>query len=152
MKKFEETRLINSNWDLTTYKWKIESDANNLLIKGFKDKKVLGRKCHKCGTVYVPGPTYCRKCIVDIDQIVEVSDRGRIGAYTVNLTDIRGNPLDTISIVCCVKLDGSDSYLMGRLEGWKDWKEVHSGLEVRIAWKQEPKGAIADMLGFELVK
>ncbi len=148
----EQTKVFKSNWDLPLYSWRIEADALNLFIKGLKEKKILGRKCSKCGTVYVPGPTYCRKCMVDIEEVVEVGQEGVIGAFTVNLADIRGNPLPEISIVVCVKLDGADSWLMSRLEGWTDWKEVKSGMRVRIVWKDEVKGALADLDHFELIK
>jgi len=151
MNKTSETRVQSSTWDLTTYKFKIESDALKLFVQGLKEKKILGRKCTSCGTVYVPGPTYCRKCMKDIDTVVEVKDRGTIGAFTVNLADIRGNPLEKILVVVCVKLDGCDSWLMGHLEGWSDWKTVRAGMPVKILWKDPPTGVMADILGFELL-
>lgn len=151
MEKILETRVQSSNWDLATYKWKIESDAMKLLVQGFKEKKVLGRKCDSCGTVYVPGSSTCRKCLKDIDTVVEVKNTGTIGTFTVNLADIRGNPLEKITIVVCVKLEGSDSWLMGRLEGWKDWKSVRSGQPVQIVWSDNPQGVLADLSHFELL-
>src|SRR5574341_460618 len=138
-----------SSWDLSVYKWKVESDGLALFVKGLKDKKILGRKCLTCGTVYVPGPTYCRKCMIDIDTVVEAKDTGIIGAFTVNLADIRGTPVENPSIVVCVKLDGSDSWLMGRLEEWTDWKAVKAGMRVQIVWSDSPKGALADLNHFK---
>ena len=85
----KETRQVRGTWDLTAYQWKIESGGFDLLLKGYKDKKILGVKCHKCATVYVPGVDYCRKCFIDIDEIVEVSDHGKVATYTVNIADIR---------------------------------------------------------------
>jgi len=151
MEKIAETRIIESNWDISTYKFKIEADALNLLMKGFKEKKILGRKCQSCGTVYVPGPTYCRKCLKEIDAIVEVKDTGTLGTFTVNLADIRGNPLDKPNIVAYAKLDGSDTWLMSRLEGWSDWKTVHSGMRVKIIWKDKTEGVLADILHFQII-
>lgn len=148
----QQTKVFQTNWELPQMSWLIEADALKLLVEGFKQKKILGRKCHRCGTVYVPGPTYCRKCMVDIDEVVEVGQEGVIGAFTVNLADIRGNPLPEISVVVCVKLDGSDSWLMSRLEGWDDWREVKSGMRVKVVWKEETKGALADLDHFELIK
>lgn len=150
--EIKETKVFVSNWELPSYNWLMDVDGLKLLIKGFKEKKVLGRKCKKCGTVYVPGPTYCRKCMIDIDEVVEVGQEGTIGAFTVNLADIRGNPLPEIGVIVCVKLDGSDSYLMGRLEGWDKWENVKSGQRVRIVWKEETKGELSDLLHFELLK
>jgi hypothetical protein len=151
-KEINETKVIESPWDLTTYQWKIESDALSLFVKGLKDKKILGRKCPKCGTVYVPGPTYCRKCFIDIDQIVEVGQEGVLDAFTVNLSDIKGNPLEHPYITCTVKLDGSDSYLLGILEGWTDWKSVKEGMRVKAVFKDLTQGALSDLSHFELIK
>ncbi len=145
------TRIIECPWDLTTYNWKIEADALNLFVKGLKDKKILGRKCPKCGTVYVPGTSYCRKCLIDIDQVVEVSDQGVLDAFTVNLADVRGNKIEHPYITCTVKLDGSDSYLMGFLEGWKDWRDIKEGIRVKIVWKDVTQGVLADISCFEPV-
>ncbi len=147
----EETRIIESTWDLTAYQFKIEADALSLFVKGLKDKKILGRKCGTCGTVYVPGPTYCRKCLIDIDQVVEVSQEGRLDAFTVSLADVRGKPVDNPFISCTVKLDGSDSFLMGVLEGWTDWRSVKEGMRVKVVFKDVTQGALADLSHFQLI-
>ncbi len=147
----EETRIIESTWDLTAYQFKIEADALNLFVKGLKDKKILGRKCRVCGTVYVPGPTYCRKCLVDIDQVVEVSQEGRLDAFTVSLADVRGKPVENPFISCTVKLDGTDSFLMGVLEGWTDWRSVKEGMRVKVVFKDVTQGALADLSHFQLI-
>lgn len=144
----KETRQIDSTWDLTAYKWKVEVDAMRLLMQGFKEKKVLGRKCPRCGTVYVPGPTYCRKCAIEIDLVVELPDTGKIGAFSVNLADIRGNPAEEIVINVFVQIDGSDSYFMGRLADVADWKTVKRDMPVKIVWADTTEGKLADILHF----
>ncbi|MEW6203599.1 MAG: Zn-ribbon domain-containing OB-fold protein [bacterium] len=146
----EETRQVKGAWDLTTYKWKIDGGGMELLCRGFKDKKVFGVKCRQCGTVYVPGVDYCRKCFIDVSEVVEVSDKGKVTTYTVNLADIRGNPLDVITIPCTVQLDGADSVIMGTIEGI-EWEKVYVGMPVRIVWKEETKGALADIDHFEAI-
>ncbi len=147
----QETRIIENTWDLTAYQWKIEADALNLFVKGLKEKKILGRKCHKCGTVYVPGPTYCRKCMVDIDQVIEVSQEGVLDAFTVNLADVRGAMVEHPYITCTVKLDRSDSFLMGILEGWEDWHNVKEGMRVKAVWADVTQGSLADLSHFQLI-
>ena len=138
-----ETRVLNDSWDLGIYKWKVEADGLKLLTKGLKDKKILGRKCTQCGLVYVPGVDYCRKCFIDIDEVVEVKPTGKICTFTVNLADVRGNPMDP-QVICCFQLDGSDSWLMGSLE-IEDWKKVYVGMPVRIRFREETTGELADM-------
>ena len=144
----KETRQVTDFWDLGLYRWKVEADGLKLLVDGLKDKKILGRKCGACGMVYVPGVTYCRKCFVDIEEVVEVQNTGRIMTYTVNLADVRGNLLDDPVALCCIRMDGSDSWLMGTLES-DDWKRVHVGMPVKIRFREESKGELADIECFE---
>lgn len=152
VKEYKETKVNNYYWDLSAMKWRMEATGLKLLMDGFKEKRILGRKCHKCGTVYVPGPTYCRKCMIDINEIVEVKPEGILGPCTINLADIRGNPLEQITATGCVKLDGSDSWMMGKIEGWSDWREIKPGIRVRVKWADVPKGALSDLMHFEVVK
>jgi uncharacterized OB-fold protein len=92
----------------------------------------------------VPGPSYCRKCFVDIDQVVEVKPVGKIATFTANIADVRGNPLDQPQVVCCFQLEGADSWIMGNLE-IQDWKKVHVGMPVKIRFRSETKGELADL-------
>ncbi len=143
----KETRVVSDVWDLTTYSWRVEADGLKLLVDGLKEGKILGRKCSRCNTVYVPGPCYCRKCFVDIDEVVEVEKTGRIVTFAVNLADIRGNPLDEPVISIVAKLDGSDSLYPGILEGI-DWHEVEAGMAVKLALREELTGQLADITGY----
>ena len=144
MSEEKETRLVNDTWDLGLYKWKVEAEGLKLLVDGLKDKKVLGRKCDECGTVYVPGVSYCRKCFVDIDRVVEVQPVGRISTFTVNLADVRGHPLDEPQVIGCFQLEGADSWIMGNLET-REWKKVHVGMPVRIRFREKTRGELADL-------
>jgi len=144
----EETRQTKGSWDLITYDWNIETGGLHLLARGLKEKKILGTKCHECGMVYVPGTDYCRKCFIDIDEIVEVKDTGVLTTYTVGLNDVRGNPLEKITISCTVQLEGCDTHISARLEGI-DWKEAKVGMPVKAVWVDEPKGELRDIDHFE---
>ncbi len=143
-----ETRVVTDSWDLSLYRWKIETDGQKLFVEGLKDKKILGRKCDQCNTVYVPGVTYCRKCLIDIDKIVEVGTKGEIVTFTVNLADVRGVPLEAPQVICNVKLEGSDSWLIGTLQ-IDDWHKVRVGMPVKIHFREQTTGALADIEYFE---
>ena len=143
----KETRQVKDTLDMGLFKWRIEADGLELLVQGFKEKKVLGRKCHKCGTVYVPGCSFCRKCLITIQDVVEVSKKGKIACYTVSLADVRGNPVDEITVAVQVKLDGSDSWMMGNLE-IDDWKKVYVGMPAELVLREETTGTLADIVCF----
>jgi len=144
----EETRQVQGTWALTTYNFRTEATGVKLLAEGLKEKKILGIKCPQCGTVYVPGPFYCRKCFIEIDEVVEVEHTGTVMSYAVEMADVRGNPLEEIRISAMIKLDGADTWFVGRIMGI-DWKDVKVGMRVKIVWVDEPQGNFGDIARFE---
>jgi uncharacterized OB-fold protein len=139
-----ETRVVHDAWDLGLYKWKVEADGLRILVDGLKEGRILGRTCDRCGLVYVPAVSYCRKCFIDIDRLIEVKQTGTVRTFTVNLADVRGNVMEEPQVIGCFQLDGADSWLMGVLV-IDDWKKVRVGLRVRIHLRAELKGELADI-------
>lgn len=134
-------------WDVATYTYKIEGRGLKLMAEGMKEKKFRGVKCHECGTVYVPGPTFCRKCHVDIDEVVDVEDTGEVMSYTVEMADVRGNPLEEPRVTAMIRIDGADSWIVGTIEDI-DWEDVEVGMKVQAIWKDEPEGSLSDVERF----
>ncbi len=145
-----ETREVQATWDVTTYQYKLDGRGVKVLADGMKEKKIRGIKCQKCGTVYVPGPTYCRKCYVDIDDVVDCSDEGAIMSYCIEMADVRGNPVDDHRVSAMIKFDGADTWFIGTVHGI-DPKEAHIGMKVKAIWKDETEGNLGDILRFEPV-
>ncbi len=145
----EETRLVQATWDLSQYKFKIQGDGMKVLLEGLKAGEFHGIKCPECGTVYIPGPTYCRKCFIDIDEVVKVSDEGEVETFTVELADVRGNAIEEPIISAMIKLDGADTWLIGVVEGI-DWHDVRVGMRVKCVWKDasERTGSLGDYTRF----
>jgi hypothetical protein len=143
----EETRIVNAAWEMTAYKFRIENVGLKRQLSGMKDAKLMGVKCPKCGTVYIPGSFYCRKCHIAIDEAVEVSDHGEIMTYTISYADVRGNPLDQPRVAPMVKFDGGDTWVMGVLEGVKP-EDVRVGMRVKIHWAENRVGSLQDMQYF----
>jgi len=143
----EETKVVNGEWELSTFDFRVEGRGLKLMLENMKDKKLVGIKCPQCGMVYLPGPFYCRKCYVRIDEEAEVSDHGQIMTYTIGYADVRGNPLEEPRIAPVVKLDGCDSWIMGVLEGVKP-EDVHVGMRVKVQWAEETTGSLQDMQYF----
>jgi uncharacterized OB-fold protein len=143
----EETRAVNASWDVSTFKFRIEGVGLKRMLLGLKDARLLGVKCPDCGTVYLPGSFYCRKCHIAIDKEVEISDHGEIMTYTIGYADVRGNPLDEPRVAPMVKFDGCDAWVMGVLEGVKP-EDVHVGMRVKVAWAENRTGSLQDMQAF----
>ncbi|PKQ28352.1 MAG: hypothetical protein CVT63_03310 [Candidatus Anoxymicrobium japonicum] len=147
----EETRQVQGMWDISTYNYLINGAGLRLLVDSMKEKKIRGIKCPQCQAVYVPGPTFCRKCYIDIDEVVEVADTGVVMAYTVEMSDVRGNPLDNPRLSAMIKLDGADTWIIGTIAGF-DWKDAKVGMKVKTIWVNEPVGSLADIDRFEVIQ
>ena len=143
----EETKVVTGAWELSTFNFNIEGRGLQLMLKHMKDRKLVGIKCHQCGTVYLPGPFYCRKCHIRIDEPAEVSDHGQVMTFTIGYADVRGNPLDEPRLAPIVKLDGCDSWIMGVLQGCKP-EDIHVGMRVKVHWAEETTGSLQDMQYF----
>lgn len=143
----EETKIVHGAWELSTFRFNVEGEGLRLMLENMKDAKLVGKKCNRCGTVYIPAPFYCRKCHVPIGDPVEVGDHGTIMTYTVGYADVRGNPLDEPRISAMVKLDGGDSWIMGVVEDCKP-EDVSVGMRVKVKWSEERTGNLQDMRAF----
>ena len=146
----EETREVQGTWDISTYNFLIDGGGMKLLADGMKEKKIRGIKCHECGTVYVPGPTFCRKCYIDIDEVVEVGETGVVMSYAVEMADVRGNPLEEFRLTAMIKLDGADTWIIGTISGM-DWQDAKVGMRVKAIWADNPVGGLADIDRFEVI-
>ncbi len=145
-----ETRQVQGTWDCSTYHFRLDDRGLKLLTEGFKDKKIKGIKCSNCGTVYVPGPTFCRKCFIDIDDVVEVKDEGVVMSFSVEMADVRGNPLDEVRVTAMIKPDGCDTWMVGTITGI-DWHDMKIGMRVKAVWAEERNGVFTDIDRFEPV-
>jgi uncharacterized OB-fold protein len=143
----EETRVVNATWDVSTFKFRLEGVALSRMLSGLKEARFLGVKCNQCGTVYLPGSFYCRKCHIAIDEEAEISDHGEVMTYTISYADVRGNPLEAPRAAPMVKFDGSDTWVMGVLEEVNP-EEVHVGMRVKIKWAENRTGSMQDMQCF----
>ena len=146
-----ETRQLQATWDVSTNNYKLDGRGMKILTDGMKEKKIRGIKCQQCGTVYVPGPTFCRKCYIDIDEIVEVENTGTIMSYAVEMTDVRGNPMEHWRVSAQIKMDGADSFIGGTIEV-PDWHDVGIGQKVKAVWIENPEGKLNDIDHFEPAK
>ncbi len=146
-----ETRQVQGMWDISTYRYRMEGGGVRLLTEAMKEKRIKGVRCNECGMVYVPGPTYCRKCFVDIDEVVEVEDRGTVMSYCVELADVRGNPRETPLISAMIELDGADSWFVGAVVGIEP-EEASVGMRVKAVWAENPVGSLSDIEYFEVLE
>src|SRR4030042_6083463 len=57
--------------------------GSRFLIELRDNKRIMGTKCPACHRVYVPARSVCTDCFGQLDQWVEVSDRGTVLTYAI---------------------------------------------------------------------
>lgn len=129
--------------------------AFNRFYEGLKEGKIWGNKCPECGKILVPARTFCPKCNVDMDEWVEVSQEGKVIAWTLADYEFFGMPVDPPFIGALIRLDGTDCDFLHLIGGLNldDLKTVKSKVKqdarVRAVWNEEKKGHLLDIKYFE---
>ena len=122
-------------------------------LRGFKDKKILGSKCPGCGKVVVPARMYCGPCNRRMEELVEVSQEGSLENYTIGHVILEKGAIKPAKgpyMLGLINLDGTDSLLLGRVEG-VSVAALSPVLRVKAVWKEELDGDFKDLDHFEPV-
>jgi uncharacterized OB-fold protein len=130
------------------YSWWAGETASRFLVSLRDDKKILGAKCSKCGTVYVPPRKNCGRCFVDINEWVNIADEGVVEAYTVVHYANPIHPAKAPFAYALIKLDGADVSFLHVIKN--DLDKLKKGVMVKALFKAERTGSILDIDSFEL--
>ncbi len=121
----------------------------------FKQEKIFGVKCPKCGRILVPARSFCSRCFEDTTEWVEVADEGELIAWSRTDFEYFGMPVEPPFVTGLIKLDGTDTPIMHRVAGFnlKDLDLVQKTLtqkrRVKAFWKKEKRGCILDIEYFK---
>jgi uncharacterized OB-fold protein len=124
--------------------------AGEKFFREIKDNaRFLGTHCQECDLVYVPATMFCERCFAELDEWVEIANRGMVFTYTVLCRDLDEKPLDPPVILAYVKLEGADGGLVHYLSEVNP-AEVYIGMEVEAVFKDaaEREGSILDITHF----
>ncbi len=110
--------------------------------------RILGTRCPKCGTKWLPPKLFCEDCFVETKEWVEAPPEGRVAAATVVRVGPGGNPLPRPEAWGLIRFKGFSGGFVHRLLVEPD--RARSGLAVRPVLKPEGTrtGAITDIEGF----
>lgn len=121
-------------------------------LEEFKNKKVVGIRCPKCNSVYVPPRNICGKCYESLSEFVQLPNTGTVENFTQAFVTVTLSgeikPLKEPKVYALVKIDGATSCIYGEIQD----AEVKVGDKVEIVWKDEPKGDWKDIIGFKKSK
>ncbi|MBE0481175.1 MAG: Zn-ribbon domain-containing OB-fold protein [Dehalococcoidia bacterium] len=120
------------------------------------NKRLVGVKCPACRKVYIPPRIVCRDCFVKMEEFVPVSDQGTLIAFTVtnfSYTDTTtGNPKPIPYTAAYIRLDGSDSNIVHRLD-LTDETKIKSGVRVQAVFSENRTGDyFTDIDHFTIIK
>jgi uncharacterized OB-fold protein len=121
--------------------------GSRFLIELRDNKKIMGTKCTACDLVYVPARSVCKHCFAQLDQWVEVSDKGTLLTYTVAGQSNGVQPVDPPIIYGIIQLDGASTGLVHMLSE-VDFEKLVVGMRVRAVFREERVGSILDIKYF----
>ncbi|MCA9572850.1 MAG: Zn-ribbon domain-containing OB-fold protein [Myxococcales bacterium] len=110
--------------------------------------RLVGRRCARCGQVYIPQRSICPTCAVPTTDEVEVGPNGTVHTFSVVRFPFEGQRLEPPYACAHVHLDGADSPLL-HIVGNLDVDQVRRGLRVRPVWSDEQVPSLARVLYFE---
>jgi len=125
-------------------------------LNGFKEKKIMANRCPACGRRQLPAREVCAECVVRADEWVEVGPEGSIAkadiTYYASPDPLTGESRETPYISAHFLLDGCKGHetLWHELNP-DDIDKCRHGARVRPVWSPDRKGAITDILYFEVI-
>jgi uncharacterized OB-fold protein len=127
--------------------------AGERFFREIKDNaRFLGTRCGACGLTYLPAAMFCERCFAELDEWVEVANRGTLFTYTVLYRDLDEKPLDPPAILAYVKLEGANGGLVHYVTE-VDPETMYIGMEMEAVFKDpaEREGSILDIAHFRPV-
>lgn len=134
--------------------------AYSKFLEGLKEKKIIGRKCNKCGRVYVPPRMYCDDCYRPTDEWVEVKDEGIVETVVASYISWTRDRLENPEIVGVIRLFPSKDRdwvfpgLFHRIcAEFEDVKNMTVfGKKVKAVWNEKRTGSVEDIQCFRVVE
>lgn len=115
--------------------------AGERFALGLKNGKFIGSKCSACGRVFLPAKQFCEVCFKEINEFVDIPNRGTVYART----STPGGDL-----IAAIEMEGTDTLIYHRVKS----EEIDTGSCVKAVFKppKERKGSITDIEYFDLIK
>ena len=122
--------------------------GSRFLIELRDNKRIMGIRCPTCNRVYVPAKSVCKDCFAQLNEWVEVSDKGTLLTYTVCHQPNRVQPLEPPLVYGIIQLDGADNGFVHML-GEVDPEQLRIGMRVQAVFKEKREASILDIKYFK---
>ncbi|NIS71402.1 MAG: hypothetical protein GTO12_21435 [Proteobacteria bacterium] len=136
------------------FRYAVGKWGSQFLIELRDHQRMLGIRCPKCQRVYIPPRQVCGPCFQRMEELVTLSDRGTLMAYTI----IRFSFIDPETGITrpvpygygFIKLDGSDSSFQHFIN-IEDESKVKIGARVQAVFAEKRKGNMLDIQYFKVI-
>lgn len=139
--------------------WRGDMEADYLYTVGLAGERffreirdsarLMGTYCPQCDLLYLPPRVYCEDCFEPLDEWEEVSNKGRIAAYSVAHRGPDGRPLERAETWVLVKFPGVRGGLIHRLNLPPEAASI--GGEVEAVFEEHRTGSLADIRYFKAI-
>lgn len=118
-------------------------------LTGLREKMVLGIR-RADGSVLCPPLEYDPITSEPLTELVEVADVGEVMTWAWNGEPRPQHPFDGSFAWALIRLDGADTPMLHAVLV-DSASKMATGMRVRLVWREERTGHIADIAGFEPV-
>jgi len=139
--------LVHESRIKVPYSWSVGDTGSRFFTELRDHRRLLGKKCSGCQSVYVPPRKMCPRCFQDTGPWVEVGPRGTLVTYTVVRYDNGLAPLKAPFACGVIQLDGGSTGLVHLLAG-VDPESLREGMRVEPVFKEDRTGCILDIAYF----
>lgn len=123
---------------------------SRFLLELKDNRRIMGTRCPSCGRVYVPAKPTCIACLSELDDWVEVSDKGTVVSYTAVSRPAPSHEVQRPFIYGIIQLDGADT-CMTHFLGEVDKEDLSVGMRVVAVFQDVRQGNILDIKYFKPV-
>ncbi len=136
--------------------WRYASGAAmERFSNGLREKRIEALRCGGCGRRYLPPRPFCGNCHLHLSDWVPVADEGKLEAWTVVYLPFLDGRTGTVRNgpygMGLIRLVGADTTLNHYLAE-TDPSRLAVGLRARAVWRDDLRGAIDDILHFEVMR
>ncbi len=123
--------------------------AGEKFFRAIKNEgKIMGTRCQKCERVYVPGTSFCERCLGKLDEWVDVGTIGEVKTFTLLYQNYDGTPREIPEAIAFIAF--GDGGIIHRL-GVVAVEEINIGMKVEAVFKEKEdrEGSILDIVYFK---
>lgn len=114
-------------------------------------QRIMGTRCPSCNRVYVPARPTCIVCLAELNEWVELSNKGTVLTYTVVSHPSPCHKAEVPFIYGIIQLDGADTGMTHFL-GEVDHEDLKIGMRVEAVFRKVREGNILDIQYFKPIR